>query len=250
MVFIKKKKKNDREKKEGATDFAVGLQGLARSQDKLEGVNRSSSIFFPHHIGSFWNALGWVVQGWVKPFCQFPEHTGPFFLCQSEPDVPRLVLKILILRSILPFCPNWATGAAAHTHQVWLRTDRNTIVFMHTNMAGLRQFNHRGPKGMPWWVPITYFSCTEALASFAHSPRTCSLRRFKLTWKWDLRGGHGGLFSQSHIDLSVQCQQLSITDELYPCTRVFFSRYCLSPWKYTQTNMLQCWGNNVPVGVF
>lgn len=48
-----KKKKNDREKKEGATDFAVGLQGLARSQDKLEGVNRSSSIFFPTILAVF-----------------------------------------------------------------------------------------------------------------------------------------------------------------------------------------------------
>lgn len=51
MVFILKKMLE--EKKEGATDFAVGLQGLARSQDKLEGVNRSCPIFFPHHIGSF-----------------------------------------------------------------------------------------------------------------------------------------------------------------------------------------------------
>lgn len=60
MVFIKKK---------GSTDFAVGLLQLARSQDNLEGENRSSPSFVPpphHRIGRFRNLLGWVAQGWVE----------------------------------------------------------------------------------------------------------------------------------------------------------------------------------------
>lgn len=51
-------------------DFAVGLLQLARSQDKLEGENRSTPSFVPPHhhhcIGRFRNLLGWVVQGWVE----------------------------------------------------------------------------------------------------------------------------------------------------------------------------------------
>lgn len=44
MVFIFK---NDGGKKKDATDIAVELLELAKSQDKLAGVNRSSSIFPP-----------------------------------------------------------------------------------------------------------------------------------------------------------------------------------------------------------
>lgn len=144
--------------------------GICR--EEVKGSSPAVGVFFSC-AGWFCTVLGWVTLGWVRLCCQLPEHKGPFYSCQSQPDVPRLVLRIQIPHSILLSALNelleqWQT----HTNQIWWGTyshrDRNAHMLLvagtHTNTAWLRHCNHRDPKGIPEqeWAPITCFSTLGA----------------------------------------------------------------------------------------
>lgn len=136
-------------------------------------------FFFPLLAGSvlYWAGLHWVGSGFC---CQFPEHKDPFFSCQSQPDVPRLVLNSDPSLS-LAFSSKRVIRVAAHTHthtpnlvehtysEAQTEIHTHSVTGMHTNTAWLRRCNHRGPKGIPEqeWAPITCFSTLERSS---HSP--------------------------------------------------------------------------------
>lgn len=93
-MFTKKKKK----KKTMPGALLWDYENWPRVRISREGWRGAVLLlvfFFPVLAGSvlYWAELYWVWSGFC---CQFPEHRDPFFSCQSQPDVPRLALRILI----------------------------------------------------------------------------------------------------------------------------------------------------------
>lgn len=84
-----------------------------------------SVLFFPPVLAG--SVLGWARLGWVRLLLPVPRTQGPFFpLCQSKPDVPRLVLRILI-----PYL------GLLSEQKIWRGTYSRTQTEIHTHiMAG------------------------------------------------------------------------------------------------------------------
>lgn len=111
-------------------------QGVRISWKGWTGVVLVLSL--PHRIGRFRNLLGWVVQGWVEVSASSQKYR-PSFLLPIITRCAQTCFKNFDPLPCLAFQPKWAIGAAAHTHQIWLRTERNTIVFKD------RQAHNHGP---------------------------------------------------------------------------------------------------------
>lgn len=71
-------------------------------------------VFFFPSVGWFCSVLGWVLLGWVRLLLPVPRTQGPFFSCQSQPDVPRLVLRFFIPH----FSSKWVIRVTAHTQKL------------------------------------------------------------------------------------------------------------------------------------
>lgn len=74
--------------------------------------------------------------GWVRLFLffcsRFPEHKNPFFPCQSQPDVPRLVLRILTPRSVL-FSAAREPHELQQMHNKFSRPRKRTSIHTHND---------------------------------------------------------------------------------------------------------------------
>lgn len=141
-----------------------------REVGRGEGEQSCCCCFFfpPCWLVLYCTGLGYTGLGGSGFCCQFPEHKDPFFSCQSQPDVPRLVLRILIPHSVLLFSSKRVIRVTTHTltklggahiltHRQKCTQHTHSVTGMHANTAWLRHCNHRGQKGIPEqeWAPIT-----------------------------------------------------------------------------------------------
>lgn len=122
---------------------------IRREGRRRGGGGDQSCPFSPVLTGSV-QYPRWVTLGWVRVSLPFPRTQGPFFCCQSQPDVPGLAQRILIPRSV----PLSAAGAPNLVGWKLLCADRIT----HTNPVLL-------------WLQLHAFQ-QWMLASFTVSHRT------------------------------------------------------------------------------
>lgn len=105
---------------------------------RISKEERRGAVVLFSCVGWFCTVLSWVILGWVRLLLPVPWIQGPFFSCQSQPDVPRLALRILIPHSVL-LCKVSHTSCSRHTPnlvgQVFSYADRNT----HTWWQACRQ---------------------------------------------------------------------------------------------------------------
>lgn len=167
-------------------------------------------LFFPLcWLVLCWAGLDWVGSGF---YCLFLEHRDPFFPLPIKTRCAQTRFK----NSDPLFGPTFrAENLARH---IFSHTDRNTHTYngRHAHKhSGLRQCNHRGPKGIPEqkWAPITSFSAVDARLIHQFPKDVYVVWEDPTRHDIDLRGVHIGLFSRGYPFLSMQRQGRSITNK-------------------------------------
>lgn len=181
-----------------------------------EGWRGSPALFPPLcWLVLCWAGLDWVGSGF---YCLSLEHRDPFFPLPIKTRCAQTRFK----NSDPLFGPTFrAENLARH---IFSHTDRNTHTYngRHAHKhSGLRQCNHRGPKGIPEqkWTPITSFSAVDAHLIHQFPKDVYVVWEDSTRHDIDLRGVHTGLFSRSY-----QCHAKADQLQTSFCMQKFINR--------------------------